>query len=64
MPDCEFNGIRYRPGERFRDLNGCGMCTCDSSGSVDCSDDFCDGRKLQLILCQLLNFFYELGFLK
>ncbi|XP_078330109.1 uncharacterized protein LOC111117500 isoform X2 [Crassostrea virginica] len=38
---CEYNGRRYREGERFPSSDGCNTCTCGSSGQVGCTEMAC-----------------------
>lgn len=43
---CQYNGQQYKPGAVFQAIDGCGTCTCDSKGLVECLHVDCDDRKL------------------
>jgi hypothetical protein len=41
---CEYNGVAYAPGEKFKDADDCNTCYCDDGGNVSCTEMYCGGN--------------------
>ena len=39
---CERDGVEYQPGDAVPSLDGCNECSCDSDGSISCTEEFCE----------------------
>lgn len=60
--DCQYNRERYRAGDQFLSASGCGPCSCQVDGTMDCSDNCDDTNCLSgykvLNLIKIFNWFW------